>query len=63
MPQPLAGRAVVGPRAPAIDGEDVGVLYDEPRDRPWARVTAGRLARDAAGQPGAGDARATAKRT
>ena len=36
MPQPLAGADQWLAHANrAIDGEDVGVLYDEPRDRPW----------------------------
>lgn len=36
LPQPLAGIAQWSEHAfRAIRGEDVGVLYDEPRDRPW----------------------------
>ena len=36
MPQPLAGADQWLAHANrAIDGEDVGVLYDEPRSRPW----------------------------
>jgi ADP-ribose pyrophosphatase YjhB (NUDIX family) len=37
LPAPLAGVNQWGRQAfKAIRGEDVGVLYDEPRDRPWA---------------------------
>jgi ADP-ribose pyrophosphatase YjhB (NUDIX family) len=37
MPQPLAGaQQWLAHAGRAIDGEDVGVLYDEPRTRPWA---------------------------
>ena len=37
MPQPLAGaNQWLAHANRAIDGEDVGVLYDEPRARPWA---------------------------
>jgi ADP-ribose pyrophosphatase YjhB (NUDIX family) len=36
LPSPLAGVEQWGRQAfRAIQGEDVGVLYDEPRDRPW----------------------------
>ena len=36
LPQPIAGVDQWGPHAfRAIRGEDVGVLYDEPRDQPW----------------------------
>lgn len=36
LPEPLAGASQWGDRAfRAINGEDVDVLYDEPRDRPW----------------------------
>jgi hypothetical protein len=36
MPQPLAGADQWLAHANrAIDGEDVDVLYDEPRERPW----------------------------
>lgn len=36
LPQPLAGVSQWGRHAfRAIRGEDVGVLYDEPRERPW----------------------------
>jgi ADP-ribose pyrophosphatase YjhB (NUDIX family) len=38
LPQPLAGVEQWGEQAfRAIRGEDVSVLYDEPRDRPWSR--------------------------
>lgn len=38
LPQPLAGVDQWGDQAfRAIRGEDVSVLYDEPRDRPWSR--------------------------
>lgn len=38
LPQPLAGVDQWGEQAfRAIRGEDVSVLYDEPRDRPWSR--------------------------
>jgi ADP-ribose pyrophosphatase YjhB (NUDIX family) len=37
LPEPLAGIDQWGKQAfRAIRGEDVGVLYDEPRDRPWS---------------------------
>jgi ADP-ribose pyrophosphatase YjhB (NUDIX family) len=37
MPEPLAGaNQWLAHANRAIDGEDVGVLYDEPRPRPWA---------------------------
>ncbi|HEY8545943.1 MAG TPA: NUDIX hydrolase N-terminal domain-containing protein [Acidimicrobiales bacterium] len=37
LPSPLAGVDQWGEQAfAAIRGEDVGVLYDEPRERPWA---------------------------
>jgi ADP-ribose pyrophosphatase YjhB (NUDIX family) len=37
MPHPLAGaNQWLAHANRAIDGEDVGVLYDEPRGRPWA---------------------------
>jgi ADP-ribose pyrophosphatase YjhB (NUDIX family) len=37
LPEPLAGISQWGPQAfRAIRGEDVSVLYDEPRDRPWS---------------------------
>lgn len=37
LPEPLAGIQQWRDQAfRAIKGEDVGVLYDEPRDRPWA---------------------------
>ena len=36
MPQPLAGADQwLAQAGRAIDGEDVGVMYDLPRDRPW----------------------------
>jgi ADP-ribose pyrophosphatase YjhB (NUDIX family) len=36
MPEPLAGaNQWLAHANRAIDGEDVGVLYDEPRQRPW----------------------------
>lgn len=36
LPEPLAGADQWRDHAfRAIDGEDVGVLYDEPRERPW----------------------------
>jgi ADP-ribose pyrophosphatase YjhB (NUDIX family) len=38
LPEPLAGAQRWRQHAfRAIRGEDVGVLYDEPRDQPWAR--------------------------
>lgn len=38
LPQPIAGVEQWGTQAfRAIRGEDVSVLYDEPRDRPWSR--------------------------
>jgi len=37
LPEPLAGASQWREHAfRAIQGENVGVLYDEPRDRPWA---------------------------
>jgi ADP-ribose pyrophosphatase YjhB (NUDIX family) len=37
LPEPLAGASQWREHAfRAIKGENVGVLYDEPRDRPWA---------------------------
>src|SRR5690606_15574107 len=42
MPEPLAGADQWLDHAfRAIDGEEVGVLYDEPRERPWAEGGAG----------------------
>jgi hypothetical protein len=36
MPEPVAGIGQWGEQAfRAIRGEDVQVLYDEPRDEPW----------------------------
>jgi hypothetical protein len=36
MPEPLAGaRQWMEHAYKAIDGEDVNVLYDEPRAQPW----------------------------
>jgi ADP-ribose pyrophosphatase YjhB (NUDIX family) len=38
LPEPIAGIGQWGKQAfRAIRGEDVEVLYDEPRDRPWAQ--------------------------
>jgi ADP-ribose pyrophosphatase YjhB (NUDIX family) len=40
LPEPLAGaQQWRGHAFRAIRGEDVGVLYDEPRDHPWSRDT------------------------
>jgi ADP-ribose pyrophosphatase YjhB (NUDIX family) len=50
MPEPLAGADQWLAHANrAIDGDEVGVLYDEPRERPWA-AGAGGEAGDAGGE-------------